>query len=432
MVPQAARTTDALARGPLEGLPVPPPPLETPGEETKAPAEVVVLRAPHAVDACGVRIALGADAWSLLESRTLLAEWKELEQACPWATPFQSSHFVATWLRHYAAQFAPVVVTERDGAGALAGLLVLAAALNGRQLVVAGGHQAEYQGWLARPQGAEQFIVRALAMVDEALPGNDLTFKYTAPGLPIEPLLASAAYAERASVVAHRRPLMRLDEAQVKESLRKKSNKSRWARLKRLGPLEFSSVVDADAFEALFDDVIACYDARQCAINGLMPFAQDPRKKPFHVDLMRAHPGFLHVTVTTLANRVIAAHIGLNGRHEVHLAIVCHARMHEEHSPGKLHLLRLGQSLLDEGKRALDLTPGGDPWKERFANAHDDVYAVTIHRSAAARRLRLMGAGARELLRPTALAVGVSPAEVRGTVRDLGRRWIQGGKPAAA
>jgi CelD/BcsL family acetyltransferase involved in cellulose biosynthesis len=431
MVPHAARTTDTLARSPREGFAVPPPPLALGATDAK-PADVVVLRAPHAADASSLRIVLGADAWSLLESRTLLVEWKALEAACPWATPFQSSHFVVTWLRHYAAQFAPVVVAQRSASGALVGLLVLGAGLDGRRLVVAGGHQAEYQAWLALPQADEQFILRALEAVDDALPGRDLSFRYTPPGLPIEALLASPVYGDRATVAGHKRPLMRLDATEVKESLRKKSNKSRWARLQRLGPVAFSSVIDADAFEGMFDDIIACYDARQCAMNGLLPFAQDPRKKPFHLDLMRAHPGFLHVTVTTLSNRVIAAHIGLTGKDEVHLAIVCHSLMHADHSPGKLHLLRLGDALLKEGKRALDLTPGGDPWKERFANAHDDVYSLTIHRSATARRLSAMQAGARQLFKRTALAAGVSPTELRRALREFRRRWALGGKPVAA
>jgi CelD/BcsL family acetyltransferase involved in cellulose biosynthesis len=427
MVPHAARSTEPVARAPREGIAVPLSPAVS--AEGKAPAEVVVLRSPNTGAATGVRIALGADAWALLESHALLLEWNQLEQACPWATPFQSSHFVLTWLRHYGAQFAPVVALQRSAEGALVGLLVLAAGVQGRRLVVAGGHQAEYQGWLALPGNQDDFIVRALAAVDDALPGNDLTFKYTAPGLPVQPLLDSARFGPRATLLGHRRPLMRLSEPETKESLRKKSNKSRWARLQRLGPVAFASVTDPQDFEGVFDEIIACYDARQCSMNGLLPFAQDPRKKPFHLDLMRAHPGFLHVTVTTLSDRVIAAHIGLTGKHEVHLAIVCHSLLHAEHSPGKLHLLRLGQTLLREGKRALDLTPGGDSWKDRFANAHDDVYVLRIYRSATARRLDGLQSGARQLLKRTALAAGVSPVEVRRAIRDFRRRWVHGGRP---
>jgi CelD/BcsL family acetyltransferase involved in cellulose biosynthesis len=420
MAPAAARSTSPLA---------PPPPAPVPSADPR-PVDIVVLRSPLAPSDTGVKVALGADAWAALESRALLVEWEALERACPWSTPYQSSAFVLAWLRHYGGQFAPVVITQRNEEGALAGLLVLGAGLQGKRLVAAGAHQAEYQGWLATPETSAGFIVQALAAVDELLPGHDLTFKYTPPGLPFQALLDSAAFGARAGVVAHRRPLMRLDEAEIAESLRKKSNKSRWSRLQRLGPVAFERVADPDAFAAMFDEIIASYEARRHAVNGVLPFGQDPRKKPFHLDLMRASPGLLHVTVTTLSGRVIAAHLGIAGREAVHVAIVCHAEMHADQSPGKLHLLRLGQCLLREGKGVLDLTPGGDPWKERFANGHDEVHVLTVFRSAMARRLHFLRSRGRALLKRTAVAAGISPEEARRAVRDFKRRWIHAGMPA--
>lgn len=396
-------------------------------EERSKGGEVLVLR-PRAgarSDAIGIRI--GDKAWDLLASPGFLLDWQELEAVCPWGTPFQSSHFVLTWLRHYRARFAPVVVTSRRPEGGLSGLLVLAASLERDALVVAGAHQAEYQAWLARPESQHDFVIRAVCALDEVLPGQDLQFKYLPRGLPVRELLELAPFRERAVLEAHARPLMRLDEAQVRESLRKKSNKSRVARLQRLGPLAFARLTDPQDFAAVFDEVIASYDARQCVMKGVQPFAQDPCKKPFHLDLMRARPDFLHVTATTLAGRVIAAHIGVVGRDEVHLSILCHSDMHASQSPGKLHLLRLGELLLQEGKSVLDLTPGGDPWKERFANAHDEVYALTVFRSAAARRLQRLRLGATRVAKSVARAVGISPSGVRRAIQDFRRRWIHGG-----
>jgi hypothetical protein len=42
----------------------------------------------------------------------------------------------------------------------------------------------------------------------------------------------------------------------------------------------------------------------------------------------------------------------------------------------------LGQRLKADGFRALDLTPGGDPWKDRFATAFDEVQELTVFTSA--------------------------------------------------
>lgn len=389
--------------------------------------EVLVLRprAGAASDAIGIRI--GDKAWDLLASPGFLLDWQELEAVCPWATPFQSSHFVLTWLRHYRARFAPVVVTLRRPEGGLSGLLVLAASLERDALVVAGAHQAEYQAWLARPESRHDFVLRAVAALDEVFPGQDLAFKYLPRGLPVHELLELAPFRGRAALQAHARPLMRLDEAEVRESLRKKSNKSRFARLQRLGPLAFARLTDPKDFAAVFDEIIASYDARQYAMKGVLPFAQDPCKKPFHLELMRARPDFLHVTATTLSGRVIAAHLGVAGREEMHLSILCHSDMHASHSPGKLHLLRLGELLLQEGKSVLDLTPGGDAWKERFANAHDEVYALTVFRSAAARRLQRLRLGAMHVAKSVARAAGISPSGARRALQDFRRRWFQGG-----
>lgn len=360
----------------------------------------------------------GTDATELLADRAMLQDWEQLAAACPWATPYQSSHFVTTWLRHYRSRYSPVVVTMRARDGTLTGLLVLALSRQGARLVVAGAHQAEYQAWLALPRSQRGFVERAIALVDRVLPGHDLTFKYLPRGVPIEELLDLPLFRARGGITAHSRPVMRLDPAELDESLRKKSNKSRWARLRRLGPLEFTRITDPDAFAAVFDEIIASYDERQGAMKGVFPFAQDPDKKPFHLDLMRGRPDFLHVTVTTLSGKVIAAHIGVVGEREVHLAIVCHSEAHAEHSPGKLHLLRLGQRLAQEGVSALDLTPGGE-WKERFANARDEVYILTFDTTAAARQVRKLKTYARRALKGVARAAGISASRGRRLIGQL-------------
>lgn len=367
-------------------------------------------------------IRIGQQAWALLKNQIFLIDWQELERRCPWATPYQSHHFVLTWLRHYGT-FEPVVVALRGTDGSLEGLLVLGISSWDRRLVVAGGHQAEYQAWLATPEKSCDFIVRALSALDEVDRSSDLTFKYLPGGLALKDLFDRPLFHSRAGLLTHRRPLMRLDARQLQQSLHKKSNKSRWSRLQRLGTLGFTRITDPKAFDEAFDEIIVSYDARQNATKGVQPFAQDARKKSFHLDLM-SKPGFLHVTATTLSGRLVAAHIGVIGQEAVHLSIVCHSELHAEHSPGKLHLLRLGELLVREGATVLDLTPGGDEWKERFANDHDTVHTLTVFRSPAAKRFRLLQLEALGVLKKTAQTVGVSPREARRALVGFKDRWM--------
>jgi CelD/BcsL family acetyltransferase involved in cellulose biosynthesis len=400
-----------------------------PAGSTSRSGEVLILRPREGGRSDAVAVRIGEQAWNLLASPGFLLDWKDLEGACPWATPYQSADFTLTWLRHYRARFAPVVVTLRSRVGGLGGLLILALELGRERLVVAGAHQAEYQAWLATPEAHTEFIVRALTALDEVLPGHELKFRYLPPRLPVHDIMVLAPFDERARLEKRRRPLLRLGAAAIRDSLRKKSNKSRWARLQKLGPVVFRRIVEPEDFAAVFDEIIASYDARQWAMKGVLPFAQDPHKKAFHLDLMRARPELLHVTVTTLSGRVIAAHVGVTAKEEVHLSILCHSDMHASQSPGKLHLLHLGELLLREGRSVLDLTPGGDPWKERFANAHDDVYELTIFGSPAARRWRQLQLQARQMVKGLVGALGLSPARVRRTLLDFHRRWLRGGRP---
>jgi RimJ/RimL family protein N-acetyltransferase len=100
----------------------------------------------------------------------------------------------------------------------------------------------------------------------------------------------------------------------------------------------------------------------------------------------------------------------------MHLGMLVHSPFLAEHSPGKLHIMQLSEYLLNEGKHVLDLTPGKDPWKERFANEHDEVAEATVYRSAWARkrdhtRHALLHWGKRGLAR-----AGITPANVRSTL----------------
>ncbi|MDQ3995991.1 MAG: hypothetical protein M3303_03120, partial [Gemmatimonadota bacterium] len=121
------------------------------------------------------------DAHDLLESPSLREQWERLYAECPWASVFQAYGYVATWYAIYRPRFRPLLVAAKDADGSLTGLLPLAIPAAG-DLVAAGGRQAEYQVWLARPGDGDAFIEAALERLADEYPGRALTLQYLTPG----------------------------------------------------------------------------------------------------------------------------------------------------------------------------------------------------------------------------------------------------------
>lgn len=367
-----------------------------------------------------VDLAYGQSAHGLLADERFVTQWRKLYDAIPHATAFQTPHFVRPWYRTYHAQWQPVIIHSQDSQSDLTGLWLLAHDQTTNTLVHAGAHQAEYHAWLALPGEDSSFLSAAWSKLIQQVEFATLRFKYLPAAA--SSILCSALGDEACGVVRpHSRPLLKLDPAEIKASFAKKSNKSRFNRLKKLGKLEFRRITDAGELEKVFDDLIVYYDFRQGAVNRTSPFHEDPLKRQFHLDLFSAAPAETCVTITYLDERPIAAFWGTASEDTVHLGMLVYSPFLAAHSPGKLHMMQLSDHLLDEGKNVIDLTPGGDPWKERFANTHDEVAEVTLYRS---QRTRARVAATENLVRNAARCaayVGITPARAKSTLSMLQR-----------
>lgn len=365
-----------------------------------------------------IEIVRGNDADALLASPAFRADWDRLCAECPWATPFQAPAFAATWYASYRARFEPLLSLARAADGRLQGLLPLAAPVGGRGgLVVAGAWQAEYHAWVCAAGHAGTFPWLALRAAQRACPST-VSFRYLPPGVPTD-WLSAREPARRAILQGVPRPLMRFgDGSDVRTSLAKEGNKSRIRRMKKIGPVEFKRVTDAAELAAAFGHIADCCDVRQASIHGDPPFRNDPCKTPFHL-AMAAVPGLLHTTVLTVGGRVAAAHLGAIGRREVALGLIAHDPRFAQHSPGKILTLYLARMLHEEGVEQLDLTPGGDAYKERFANAWDEVHTLTVYPSAAAGAVGAAAHRADAVGRRTLARVGVTPRQFRIAAAEL-------------
>ncbi|HEX8873518.1 MAG TPA: GNAT family N-acetyltransferase, partial [Nitrosospira sp.] len=314
-----------------------------------------------------------------------------------------------------------MIVESEGSTDGLTGLWLLAHDPETNTLAHVGAYQAEYHAWLVLPGEDAAFLSAAWVELTRYFKFEFLRLKYL-PAVALGDLLRNMqGMRDRVIVRKHDRPLLKLNLQDLKESFAKKSNKSRFNRLKKLGKLEFHRVKDLAELERVLDELITYYDFRQSAVNHSAPFREDPNKRGFHIGLFKATPGDAFVSVTYLDQRPIAAFWGLASGEAVHLGMLVHSPFLAEHSPGKLHVMQLSEHLLENGKKVLDLTPGGDPWKERFANAHDEVAEAIIYRSALARRKAVMLDGLLGWGKRHAIRAGISPSKVRFVLAALRR-----------
>ncbi len=356
-----------------------------------------------------VRVADAAD----VVDEEFHASWSALADQCVWATCFQRPQFVATWYETYQPKFTPYLICGWQDER-LVGLLPLAISSEDGTPAVAGTYQAEYQSWLASPSDNGTFIAEAMRVFEERFPRAALTFRYLPHGAPAEHLV-QAGYGPRLTQVSHQRPLMRIDADALAKSLSKKSNKSRFNRLKRVGNVTLDRLTTPEELESVIDDVIWQYDLRQGAINHSTPFLEDPLKRPFHLALMR-QADTLHVTILRVDSAVVSAHIDYLDQKWSYLGVPSHSPFFFQHSPGKLHMLLLGKLLAEEGVECVDLTPGGDPWKERFANDHDEVLEVSVHSSAFERARNRLPIVVRTGVRKIISGMGVDPKKIKSAL----------------
>lgn len=373
-----------------------------------------------------------SEAQQTISSPQFQTRWRDLATKCPWTTSLQSPEFAGTWYECYRELYRPLILARYVPSGEMDGLMALAVERASGKLTVAGSHQAEYQVWLALP-GEQTFVVGCLEKLRQ-LGFSSLTFTYLPPGTPLDCL--NNEWASRSTLRSVQRPLLTVDNIEaVRESLAKKKNRRRLEKLQENGPLSFLELRTAQELDTYYDDIIDFYDFRMGAVNGTCPFREDPRKRAFYRTLMAQN--LLHVTVMKIGDKLIASHIGLRNTSEVVLGIVGHSPFEAAHSPGKLHILQLGLLLHDEGFTNLDLTPGGDPYKEGRATRYDQAHELTVFldKAALARHRRTMRVQALEkkvasVLRLNKQGLSSWRSFLRNPIRGLAallrsaRKWI--------
>lgn len=357
-------------------------------------------------------------AHTMLKNPQFLNDWRILYDRCKNATVLQDQSFVRTWYETYRDLWQPVIVYCRNSDGNFDGLWLLAFNPISKTLAHAGTNQAEYHTWLTLPGMDIKFLTDAWNELKLRFNFTQLHFHYLPSLSLIETLKSIPGIYSRCFVQKVNRCLLKIDENIVYAMFSKSSNKSRINRLKKLGKVEFRQISDINQIEQIFEEIISFYDFRQGAINNILPFQKDLNKRRFHYNLFTAAADKLIFTVTYLNNRPIAGFWGQVSGTTVHLGMVMHSPFLSRLSPGKIHLMQLCEYLQKKGIDLIDMTPGGDSWKSRYANANDEVALVTLYRSSFRQKLALILNMFIQLSKHSLTKIGIRPSWLRITFKN--------------
>lgn len=319
----------------------------------------------------------GDEVLQLLSENDFRNQWALLYEKCAWTTVFQSIEFVANWYGLYRDTYLPILV-KTEVKGELVGLLPLTLfkkkSGNTSYIMGAGSYEADYHCWLATPENSNEFIDAALTNVMSRFPEAHIILRHLPPGVSLDWLSTEKTkWRHRSVLYSLTRPLIVMSDFRVS-----KRDRKRVRQVEAIG--SFQKLADEDEFASVLNKLATYYDFRQAAMFNKTPFRADARRKDFLLALFRE--GLLHVTTITHKDAVVASVAALISKNQANLgAINLHSPFFTKYSPGFVHFLMLNQLFMTEGIESFDLTPGGDPYKERLATQHDPVKILVITNS---------------------------------------------------
>jgi CelD/BcsL family acetyltransferase involved in cellulose biosynthesis/RimJ/RimL family protein N-acetyltransferase len=337
-------------------------------------------------DEIGITVRAGAGVLPMIAEEAFVTEWQELAAQDRKFTVLQEPAFVISWYRQHESLFEPVVCLGRDTGGRLFGLMPLARDRESGGLTHAGDFHAEYHGWIALPSLDEVFAVECLIALKSTFPLRRWAWSWLPPGTPTG-FLASRRLIENGvfpSFRTQQSPVWNLeDEARLNEVMKTKSIRNQMNRFKKQGGFFLERIRDKERTRQLLEVLRSQCDFRQEVTQGVRPFADNPRKEPFFLERQN-FPESNHFTVLWSNGRPVSFHFGACGKDTLLLGLTAYDPTESRNSPGKVHLIELARMVKEEGFRRIDLTPGGDQYKEFVANASQELVIPTFHFSRAA------------------------------------------------
>lgn len=364
-----------------------------------------------------LQILEGREALSALRRLHEDGSWHRLAGADPRPTCFQEAPFVLSWYDAYDGLCEPLVAlahTAEAGDDRLVGMLSLAIRRGG-EIVIAGANHAWYEGWIAEPGHDAEFIAAAVDAVIERRRPAAWRWKYLVRG-------AGAGWVDALTnatglVTEHPTPIWDLTAPDAIERLLKPRLRNYMNRYQKRGELALERLVDAAAIRAIH--VCAPWsDLRHGAVRADLPFRDDPRKMTLHEHLARAGDA-IHTSVLRLDDRPLAVHQGNWDGERLFTGLYAFDPTQARQSPGNILMIELARHVLELGGREIDLTPGGEWWKNDFATRQETVYRVELFADAGRRRLRRLRDGVVGGAKTLLGAIGVETEDVRKLAGSL-------------
>ena len=328
-----------------------------------------------------IKIIRGAEAHQCRNNDKFIAEWKRLAQQTTHVSVFQEPKFVNCWHQEYKQYFDPIFVVGRNKSDELIGLIPLTIDKETKKLSHAGAWHAEYHGWLCMPDFEEAFLIQALTSIKDQFSLSTWNWTYLPPRsntswLNSKTLKKNGIYNQFEPMDS---PLLDLkDEEKLKKVLKSKSIKSKINRLKRNGELRIERITSKDRVEHLMDQIEVLVNFRHEAVHQVAPFETDYLQRDFYL----ARSNYLdknHFSVLWMGDKLLAFHFGCIDQDTIYIGLTAFDPTESKHSPGVIFLIYLAQLLQQEDIRYIDLTPGGDEYKERFSNKHQSLVKPTLY-----------------------------------------------------
>jgi CelD/BcsL family acetyltransferase involved in cellulose biosynthesis len=298
------------------------------------------------------------------EVNSIAADWRELWEDCPNATPFQRCEWMLPWIEVFAPDNLRVLeIRNGDQLIGLAPLLIYQRD-SVRVLALAGGGVSDYLDALVHPAFLDEALSAILQSIDDFGSEWDIAEFTDLP--PLSPLLRLGN--ARVQVPHDVCPVLPIPEGALQISdfvparqLRNLRNSRH--RLSRVGGGSVERATASTAAEFL-DALIQLHSARWNS-SGLPGVLSSSRLREFHRWALR---GLLPGAVVRLyglrcAGRLIAALYAVFERSTVYFYLQGFDPEFAWYSPGAQLIAAVIEEALREGKQQLDFLRGGESYK---------------------------------------------------------------------